>query len=195
MNAPPLTDAELDLLVQVAEHSVRVAVTEHARWRPDTAAYPPALRRPGAAFVTLERDAWLLGCIGTLSADQPLVDTVADRARAAALSDPRVGPVRDTDLPWLSVSVSVLSASEPMQVDGYDELVAALRPGVDGLVIDSDRHRATFLPAVWETLPDPADFVAALWRKAGIPPHAWPSGARASRYTAQHRTNRTSSRA
>lgn len=194
MSSQLLTDAELDLLVEVAEQSVHQAVHEHARWQPDTATYPPALRRPGAAFVTLERNARLLGCIGTLSADRPLVDTVADRARAAALSDPRVGPVRDSDLPWLSVSVSVLSPLRPMGVAGYDELVAALRPFVDGLVIDSHRYRATFLPAVWDTLPEAADFVAALWRKAGIAPHTWPSGAHASRYTAQHRSNHSNSR-
>jgi AmmeMemoRadiSam system protein A len=131
-----------------------------------------------------------MGCIGTLSAARPLVITVADRARAAALTDPRVGPVRPRDLADLDVSVSVLSPLEPMAVAGYDQLVAALRPFVDGVVIDSDRSRATFLPSVWETLPEPAAFVAALWLKAGIPQWTWPRGAHPSRYTAQHRSNR-----
>jgi hypothetical protein len=190
LSADELSPAELDLLVDVATRAVRLAVMDGWSWRPDPADYPPALRRPGAAFVTLELDGALMGCIGTLSAQQPLVVTVADRARAAALADPRVGPVRPADLADLDVAVSVLSPPEPIAVDDYEELVAALRPGVDGLIIDSDRYRATFLPSVWETVPEPSAFVAALWRKAGIPPRAWPRGARPGRYTAQHRQHR-----
>ena len=71
-------------------------------------------------------------------------------------------------------------------MNGVDELVAAIRPGVDGVVIEADRHHATFLPAVWDDLPHPQEFVDALWRKAGMTPGTWPDHAVASRYTAQH---------
>jgi AMMECR1 domain-containing protein len=83
----------------------------------------------------------------------------------------------------MSVKVSVLSALEPFAVGSYEDLVAHLRPGVDGVVV-ADRHRrATLLPSVWRQLPNPADFVAALWQKAGLRPGSWPDGVRLLRYT------------
>lgn len=182
----PLSASERTQLLQVAEQSIRMAVLEQRRWLPDPADFPPALQEPVAAFVTLERHGRLMGCVGTLAAIEPLAVTVADRARAAAQADPRFEGVRPGDLADLDVSVSVLSPPEPLAVNGYDQLIAAIRPGVDGVVIDADRYRATFLPAVWDDLPDREAFIAALWRKAGLSPRAWPSGARASRYTAQY---------
>jgi AmmeMemoRadiSam system protein A len=186
MKTERLSPEECAQLVDVAERSIRVAVLERRRWRPDPAEYPSALQEPQAAFVTIKRCGRLMGCVGTLAAGEPLVVAVADRARAAALDDPRFTGVRADDLPDLEVSVSVLSPPTPLAVDGYDELVAAIRPGVDGVVIDASRHHATFLPAVWDDLPDPEQFVGALWHKAGIAPRTWPPGAVASRYTAQH---------
>jgi AmmeMemoRadiSam system protein A len=186
MNADPLSPAQCAQLVEVAELAIRSAVLEHRRWLPDPGEYPLALVAPRATFVTLQRHGRLRGCIGTLTAAEPLVVAVADRARAAALDDPRFAGVEADELDELDVSVSVLTPPEPMPVHTYDELVTALRPGIDGLVIAADRYHATFLPAVWNDLPDREQFVAALWRKAGITPRAWPPGARASRYTAQH---------
>ncbi|MDO8361967.1 MAG: AmmeMemoRadiSam system protein A [Actinomycetota bacterium] len=181
-----LSPAELDTLVDIAERSVRRAVLQGGSLHPEPAEYPPALRAPGAVFVSLHRHGTLRGCIGTLAAVAPLVDAVADRARAAALTDPRFTAVRPDELSDLQVSISVLSAPEPIEVDSYDALVAALRPGVDGLIVESGRHRATFLPVVWEELPAGEAFVAHLWRKAGLPPRSWPRGTTALRYVAQH---------
>lgn len=186
MKTERLSPEECAQLMSVAEWSICMAVLERRRWLPDPAEYPSALQAPRAAFVTIKRHGRLMGCVGTLAAAEPLVVAVADRARAAALDDPRFTGVRAHDLPDLDVSVSVLSPPTPLAVDGYDELVTVIRPGVDGVVINADRHHATFLPAVWDDLPDPEEFVWALWRKAGIAPRAWPLGALASRYTAQH---------
>jgi AmmeMemoRadiSam system protein A len=185
MNARP-TPEHLDTLVRVAEESIRAAVLQHEVWRPSACAYPFALREPGAAFVTLRRDGRLMGCIGTLAALDPLVVTVADRARAAALADPRFDPVRPDDLPFLDVEVSVLTPSEELTVAGYDDFLATIRPGIDGLVVEAGSRRATLLPSVWEELPRRADFVAALWRKAGLRPGDWPWGIRVWRYGSLH---------
>jgi AmmeMemoRadiSam system protein A len=181
-----LSRVDLDALIDIAERSIRVAVLDHAFWRPDLSHASPGLRRPAAAFVTLHRDGLLRGCIGTFDTSTPLAVVVADRARAAALEDPRFLPVRPDELVDLDVSVSVLSAPEPLAVGGYDELVDALHAGLDGVVVDSGPHRATLLPSVWDELPDPHAFVAALWRKAGLPPGCWPSATRVATYRAQH---------
>jgi AmmeMemoRadiSam system protein A len=187
-----LTGAELDTLAEVAAEAVRAAVIDGRCWAPRLDFVGPALRLPAAVFVTLrtrgERDraGALRGCVGTLTADAPMVLATADRARAAALDDPRFDPVRPVELDDLAVSVSVLSPLEALAVDSYDELLHALRPGIDGVVIDAGRHRATFLPSVWEELSTPERFLEALWRKASLPARAWPPSTQVLRYTASH---------
>ena len=169
MSARP-TPEQLDMLVTVAERSVRAAVVDREPWRPVPSLYPLPLREPAAAFVTLRRDGRLMGCIGTLAAVEPLVITVADRARAAALADPRFDPVSPDDLPFLDVEVSVLTPPEELSVAGYDDLLATVRPRLDGLVVEVGSRRATLLPSVWDELPRRTDFVDALWHKARLRP-------------------------
>ena len=163
-----LTEDQLQQLVHVAVQAVEAAVLHGTGHHPDVADHPAALGEPRAAFVTLRRHGRLRGCIGTLAATMPLVVTVADRARAAALDDPRFQPVQPHELDDLEVSVSVLTHPVPMTVAGFEELVSELRPGVDGIVVEAGANRATFLPSVWEELPDRLDFLDALWRKAGL---------------------------
>jgi len=183
---PALTSAELQQLVQVAEQAVAMAVLHGSTLHPDVGDFPRSLGEPGAVFVTLRRHGRLRGCIGTLVATDPLVVAVADRARAAALADPRFDPVRADELDEIEVSVSVLSPPRPLPVERFADLVDALHPGQDGLVVVAGGHRATFLPSVWEELPDPLAFLDALWRKAGLAPRAWPPDIAVSRYHAQH---------
>jgi len=118
-----------------------------------------------------------------LEPSQPLVRVVADRALAAAFEDPRTNGLRAADWPELELEVSVLSSLEPFAVGSYDELVEYVRGEPLGLLVEAGRHRATFLPSVWEELP-PEEFVAALWRKAGLARRAWPEGIELSRYSA-----------
>lgn len=184
--ATDLTPAELARLAEIARRAVVDAVAHRHHWDPATSEEPAALRRDGAVFVTLRRDGALRGCIGTMTPQLPLALAAADRARAAAFHDPRFAPVDADELDDLTVEVSVLTPMEPFTVGGYDALVAALRPGVDGLLVEVGRHRATFLPSVWEELPDSATWVAALWRKAGLPDRAWPDGIRTWRYRTLH---------
>jgi AmmeMemoRadiSam system protein A len=146
---------------------------------------PPSLTEPGASFVTLELGETLLGCIGTLVPERPLALDVAVHAVAAAFDDPRTPPLSRQQYRDMSVKVSVISPLEALPMAGRAELLAALRPGVDGLVVECGRRRATFLPAVWPKVLSPAHFVDALWQKAGLPYGAWPEGLVLSRYTTE----------
>lgn len=153
---------------------------------------PPAwapLRALGASFVTLESAGSLRGCIGTLEAARPLyVDAVRNALRA--MTDPRLPPVAADEWPKLDVSVAVLGAPKQLPVASRRDLVAALRPGADGLILSDGTRRATFLPAVWHKLADPDLFVGALLEKGGWSPHGWPEGIRALCYTATEYTDR-----
>jgi AmmeMemoRadiSam system protein A len=137
------------------------------------------LQAPGASFVTLERRGNLRGCIGTLDARRPLyLDVVRNAVRA--MVDPRLPPVTVADWPELEVKVAVLTVPAQIVVAGFDALLAGLQPGVDGLLFVEGARRSTFLPAVWDKLPDPLRFVEALLAKGGWP--AWSDGIVAFRY-------------
>ena len=152
--------------------------------RPEARVRPhAALDRPGATFVTLKQDGELRGCIGSLEAHRLLAIDVRRNALAAAFSDPRFPPLAAQELEVTTVEVSLLSPASRVEVADEEDLLARLEPGVDGIVLELGRRRATFLPQVWETLPDPRDFIGALKRKAGMPADFWSAEMRVSRYT------------
>jgi AmmeMemoRadiSam system protein A len=140
------------------------------------------LKKPGAVFVTLTLDGDLRGCIGSLEADRPLNEDVAANAVAAASRDPRFPPVTPDELPRLRVEVSLLEPAEALPVVGEEEAIETLRPGIDGVVLEHRHGRSTFLPQVWEQLPEPAAFLRQLKRKAGLPGDGWDDSIRLSRY-------------
>ena len=143
----------------------------------------PALRRPGATFVTLHgADGRLRGCVGRLEAIRALGDDVRANARAAAFDDSRFAPLRAQEWPGLQVEVSLLDPAEPLAARSAAEAVAALRPGIDGVIFEWRGVRATLLPQVWQQLPDAAGFIAALKRKAGLAADFWSAEVRLSRY-------------
>jgi AmmeMemoRadiSam system protein B/AmmeMemoRadiSam system protein A len=133
----------------------------------------PALDRPAATFVTLMKDGRLRGCIGSLAPHRNLREDIEANAQAAAFSDPRFEPLKFEELRDIAIEVSLLSPMAPMQFSGEADLLAQLKPGEDGLVIQYDQQRGTFLPQVWESLPAPADFLGELKRKAGLPRDFW----------------------
>lgn len=145
---------------------------------------PDILTRPGACFVTLKRHGQLRGCIGSPQAWRPLGADVVDNATKAAFEDPRFAPLAASDLDGLSLSVSVLTAPVPMRFASEQDLLGQLRPRVDGLIIEDGGRRALFLPAVWEQLPDPAQFLAHLKAKAGMAIDHWSPHFKASRFQA-----------
>jgi len=148
---------------------------------------PPAqagwLAEPGACFVTLTRQGELRGCVGTLEAHRPLGLDVRENAVAAAFRDPRFMPLSRVEFDEIRVEVSLLSPTEVLVVASEEHALASLRPGIDGVVFEYAEYRSTFLPQVWEQLPGPAEFMAQLRRKAGLPIDFWAEGVRLSRYT------------
>ncbi len=143
------------------------------------------LRATGASFVTLRAAGELRGCIGTVDPHRPLGDDVAHNAFAAAYRDLRFDPVTPDLRDRLEVEVSVLSARMPLEAASEAALAAALRPGVDGVVLEFEGFRATFLPQVWESLPDPLEFLSELRRKARLPARFWHERLQVSRYTVE----------
>jgi AmmeMemoRadiSam system protein B/AmmeMemoRadiSam system protein A len=126
------------------------------------------LRQMGASFITLTRDGALRGCIGSLQAARPLGGDVAENAIAAAFRDPRFPPVTAAEWPGLRVEVSLLSAPKPLRFADEADLFSQLRVGEDGIILEADGRRATFLPQVWESIPDKRLFMRELARKAGL---------------------------
>ncbi len=148
-------------------------------------ALPEWLYQPGATFVTLTQGGQLRGCMGTLEAHRPLVEDVEQNALASAFGDPRFPPLEENELAHTRVEVSILSAPLPMHFTDEADALAQLRPGVDGLILEAGWHRATFLPQVWEQLPQPREFMAHLKRKAGLAPDYWSKDVRLARYTVE----------
>ena len=142
----------------------------------------PALDRPGATFVTLRHEGALRGCVGTLQARQPLHEDVRTHAAAAAFDDPRFPPLAAEEFAQLQIEVSVLGEAEPLAASSETEARATLRRGIDGVILEWRGRRATFLPQVWEQLPQAGAFLNALKLKAGLPPDFWAEDLRLSRY-------------
>lgn len=174
--------AETHVLLEVARSAIRAGVLEGRAPDVDPAEFPAELRVSRAVFATLRRGGTLRGCTGTLEPQGPLVSEVARIAVRTALEDPRFSPVGPDEVDDLEIHLSILGATEPLPVDSEAGLLAALRPGVDGLVLVDGPRRATFLPAVWESLPDPRAFVSELKRKAGLPAGHWSDTIRFERY-------------
>jgi AmmeMemoRadiSam system protein A len=169
----PLSDKERQYLLQLARETIARQLRGKGPPSVDLDALPEALARDGACFITLTKRGALRGCIGSLEPRRLLVEDVCENAAAAAFRDPRFPPVGTEELNDLCVEVSILSAPRPLSYDDADDLIAQLRPGVDGVVIESGWNRATFLPQVWDKLPDPHQFLEQLCRKAYLPADAY----------------------
>ncbi len=152
-------------LVGIARDAIENSFAKKPKLQPAD----PWLAQAGATFVTLTKQGQLRGCIGSLEAARPLGEDVAQNALAAAFRDPRFPPMSASEWPQCRVEVSLLSAPKPLRFAEEADLLAQIVPGEDGVIVECDGRRATFLPQVWETLPDPAAFLRELVRKAGLP--------------------------
>lgn len=173
MNTNQLTIKERESLLKLARQSIEAAVAHRPMPSLPAEEITEALREKGAAFVTLTIDGDLRGCIGALEAYQPLVDDVQEHAVAAALDDYRFPQVRSVEVPELSIEISRLTQPQPLEYSKPEELVGRLRPGIDGVIIRDGMRRATFLPQVWEKIPDPQDFLSELCSKMGAAWNLW----------------------
>lgn len=181
MNAMVDTDLKGRVLIAIARESIAAA----DEYRPPAEWGDPWLRELGASFVTLRLHGDLRGCIGTIEAHRALGHDVAHNAHAAAYRDHRFAPLDATERVAVDVEVSVLSPRIPLAAASEDEAIALLRPHVDGVVLQYGFHQATFLPQVWETLPDPLDFLMELRLKARLPARFWHAEVKLSRYTVE----------
>jgi AmmeMemoRadiSam system protein A len=144
--------------------------------------YHRDLKAIRASFVTLNRHGRLRGCIGHLEAVQPLVNDVAENAFAAAFRDPRFAPLTQSEWPDVEIHLSILTPPEPMEFTDEADLVRQIRPGEDGLILRDGPNRGTFLPSVWESLPEPVDFLIHLKHKAGLAANHWSEQLEVHRY-------------
>jgi len=165
---------EKQILLRLAREALECAAYGRKLPPVDQTALTPALTATGASFITLTKRGELRGCIGALEPTLPLFEDVRQHALAAALQDFRFPPVHDTELTDICVEVSRLTPPIPLEYTGPEDLIARLHPSVDGVILsDGNWRRATFLPQVWEKLPDPVNFLNHLCEKMGLPPDSW----------------------
>ena len=180
-----ITKPQQQTLLALAETAIRHAI-EHGtllQVAPDD--FEEALRLPAACFVTLKKKGQLRGCIGSLETHRSMVEDVVHNADAAAFSDPRFPPLLQDELAGLELDISLLTPAQEMQFDSEKALIEQLQPGIDGLILEEGYRRGTFLPSVWEQLPEPEQFLQHLKLKAGLPQNHWSANIRISRYTTQ----------
>jgi AmmeMemoRadiSam system protein A len=168
-----LTGEEQKTLLRLARDALEGSVSGSEPSPLDPAALTPRLKEDGASFVTLTINGRLRGCIGALEAYQPLVEDVREHAVAAGLEDPRFPPVSPDELELINIEVSRLTPPAVLEYQTPEDLLTKLRPHVDGVILRDGLRRATFLPQVWEKLPDPAEFLGNLCYKMGADPNLW----------------------
>jgi AmmeMemoRadiSam system protein A len=169
----PLTEAEKMILLRLARQTIERVVNGQSLPPLKLDDYSALLRENGASFVTLTEDNDLRGCIGALETYQPLVQDVCEHAASAALDDYRFQPVTPREVSRLKIEISRLTTPQPFIYSQPAELITGLHPNIDGVIIRDGLHRATFLPQVWQKLPDPQSFLAHLCQKMGAPANLW----------------------
>ena len=180
-----LTDPDIrQTLLDLARGSIEEGLSDR-KLSIELSDYPAVLQEQGASFVTLNMNDNLRGCIGTLEAYQSLAIDVVEHAYAAAFRDPRFSSLTRAEFVELEIHISVLGKPESVFFSSEEDLVEKLRPGTDGLILEEGSFRGTFLPAVWESLPDPRLFLAQLKRKAGLPADYWSDTIAIKRYTTE----------
>lgn len=168
-----LADDEKQTLLTLAREAL-ITATHNQRLQPlDLETLSPHLRAPGASFVTLTRGGLLCGCIGTLKMEFPLAEDVRQHAVAAALHDYRFSPVKPDEVDQIEIEISVLTTPRQLDYKQPEDLPQLLRPMIDGIILNHDAHRATFLPQVWAKIPDAEIFLDMLCEKALLPRDTW----------------------
>jgi AmmeMemoRadiSam system protein A len=168
-----LTTEEKQTLLRLAREALEFGVNGKKLSPLELSSMPPRLQEQGASFVTLTTRGNLRGCIGALEPYQPLAEDVREHAIAAALQDYRFPNVKPEELSHIEIEISRLTIPVPLEYSTPEDLLSKLQPGVDGVLLRDGPYRATFLPQVWEKLPDPAEFLDNLCHKMGVSPDLW----------------------
>lgn len=180
-----LENTDKSTLLGLARESIAHGLTHGTPLSVSPETYSQVLKENGASFVTLHYDKQLRGCIGSLSAYRPLVSDVVQNAFNAAFRDPRFTPLRPDELESVHIHIEVLNPTQLLSFESEKELIAMLRPGIDGLVLREGNQAGTFLPSVWSSLPEPEIFLQQLKRKAGLPANYWSDSITVERYTTE----------
>lgn len=181
-SSPQLSEMHRGVLLKVAGRSIEHGLEQGAPLPIAAGDYPAELQALRASFITLMREGNLRGCIGHLEAQMPLVEDVAETAYSAAFHDPRFSPLSSGELEGLVIHISVLTPAEPLTFESEEDLIRKIRPSIDGLILVDGTHRGTFLPSVWESLPDARNFLRHLKQKAGLPCDYWSESLEVHRY-------------
>ncbi|MRI33426.1 hypothetical protein EOPP23_10560 [Endozoicomonas sp. OPT23] len=177
-----ISASDQSLLLKLARNSITEGCDSSHASQVDLSELPSSLRIQCATFVTLQKSGELRGCIGSLKPQRTLAEDVVHNAFASAFSDSRFYPVKKEELADIQIEISVLSPMQAMDISSEEELLESIRPNIDGLLIQSSYHSATFLPQVWEQLPDPVEFLLHLKQKAGLQSDEWPEDMSCFRY-------------
>ncbi len=177
-----LAPAQRATLMDVARRSIEHGLASGQPLVVIPSEYHLDLKAVRASFVTLQKNGQLRGCIGHLEAVQPVVVDVAENAFAAAFRDPRFSPLTAAEWPDVDVHLSLLTPPERMRFSDEADLIGQIRAGEDGLILQDGPNRGTFLPSVWESLPNPVDFLIHLKRKAGLAANHWSDRVEVYRY-------------
>jgi len=180
-----LTPGQRATLIDVARRSIEHGLETGQPLAVVPSEYHRDLKEVRASFVTLHRNGRLRGCIGHLEAVQPMVVDVAENAFAAAFRDPRFDPLTKAEWSEIDIHLSLLTHPEPIPFSDEADLISKIRPGEDGLILQDGPNRGTFLPSVWESLPDPEDFLVQLKYKAGLAANHWSDRVEVFRYQAE----------
>jgi len=168
-----LTLEEQRILLRLAREAMERGVKGEDLPSLDQSSLPPNLREEGSSFITLTAHGQLRGCIGSLEPYEALAQDVREHAVAAALNDPRFPPVKEEELNGIQIEVSRLTRPIPLEYTDANDLLSKLHPYVDGVILRDAFHRTTFLPQVWEKIPDPEEFLNNLCYKMGVEHDLW----------------------
>ncbi len=176
------TDSQQAQLLSLARKSIAQGLVDGRVLSLDTKNYDVSLRALGCCFVTLRKSGELRGCIGSLSPTLPLIEDVVGHAFSAAFEDPRFPKLAQGELSLLEIEISVLSPQVEIAFNSEDELLDQLNPFQDGLSLEDGYRHSTFLPSVWDVIPDKKTFLMKLKQKAGLSPTHWSDTLKAFRY-------------
>lgn len=166
----------------MAKKSIRYGLENHSRLTINPKEFDSALQEKRATFVTLHLNGALRGCIGTLSAYKPLIEDISNNAYSAAFSDPRFPPLKESEFDQLHYHISILTQPTPILFTSEEDLIDQIRPHIDGLVLREGMYSGTFLPSVWEQLPNREIFLKHLKQKAGLSENYWSGSITVDRY-------------
>jgi AmmeMemoRadiSam system protein A len=177
-----LTEKDKNALKKIARKAVIHAVTYSKELPVSLSEFPATLHGYQNTFVTLKYNGKVIGCMGSLEADKPLVNDVVHHAFSASYYDSRFPDPKTIDPEKIEIHISLLSPIEEIKFSSEQGLLSVIRPGKDGLLIREGQQSGTFLPAVWDSIPAPERFLKELKRKAGLPTDYWSDTIKAYRY-------------